>query len=77
MMKDLILNYQSFIGTVIGAFLAALFGYFTQKCLDRARSIDEANKVLLLVKEEMNSITTTGRKRITAGFFTSPELQLC
>jgi len=53
MMKDLILNYQSIIGTVIGAFLAALFGYFTQKCLEWARNINEANKVLLLVKEEM------------------------
>jgi hypothetical protein len=52
-MKDLILNYQSIIGTVIGAFLAALFGYFTQKCLEWARNINEANKVLLLVKEEM------------------------
>lgn len=52
-MKDLILKYQSFISTVIGAFLAAVFGFFTQKYLEWAKDINEANKVLLLVREEM------------------------
>lgn len=50
----LIQEHETLTGSIIGAFLAALFGILTQILLDKIRDKAEAKKIIKLVKNEMD-----------------------
>jgi|LFRM01.1.fsa_nt_gb hypothetical protein len=50
----LILKYETLTGSIIGAFVAAIFGILTQIFLDRSKDRTEAKKIVELVKNEMD-----------------------